>query len=94
MQLLPETLYLTCSIIDRFLEKKGVLRKRLQLVCTRRQPGSWWCLCADCWSQPPCMLRCLLHVAASGCLHEGCQGVKLRTDAVGCPGGRWASLPC
>ena len=33
-QLLPETLYLTCSIIDRFLEKKGVLRKRLQLVHT------------------------------------------------------------
>ena len=32
LQLLPETLYLTCSIIDRFLEKKGVLRKRLQLV--------------------------------------------------------------
>ena len=32
-QLLPETLYLTCSIIDRFLEKKRVSRRNLQLVC-------------------------------------------------------------
>ena len=32
MQLLPETLYLTANIIDRFLEKKLIIRKKLQLV--------------------------------------------------------------
>ena len=48
VQLLPETLYLTCSIIDRFLEKKGVLRKRLQLV--RNQSGMLCgCLVWICW---------------------------------------------
>ncbi|KAK9813995.1 hypothetical protein WJX73_008530 [Symbiochloris irregularis] len=31
-KLLPETLYLTANIIDRFLEKKLVMRKKLQLV--------------------------------------------------------------
>lgn len=32
LQLMPETLYLTCNLIDRFLEIKNVSRKRLQLV--------------------------------------------------------------
>lgn len=32
VQLVPETLYLTANIIDRFLEKKLVMRKKLQLV--------------------------------------------------------------
>jgi hypothetical protein len=32
LQLLPETLYLTTNLIDRFLEKKQVTRKHLQLV--------------------------------------------------------------
>jgi cyclin B len=31
-KLLPETLYLTASLIDRYLEKKVVLRQKLQLV--------------------------------------------------------------
>ena len=31
-QLLPETLYLTTNLIDRFLELKGISRKNLQLV--------------------------------------------------------------
>eukprot|EP00775_Hariotina_reticulata_P011342 gene11342-11491_t len=31
-KLMPETLYLTCNIIDRYLEKRNVTRKRLQLV--------------------------------------------------------------
>jgi hypothetical protein len=29
---MPETLYLTCNIIDRYLAKRNVTRKRLQLV--------------------------------------------------------------
>lgn len=32
MQLMPETLYLTVNLIDRFLEIKQVTRKNLQLV--------------------------------------------------------------
>ena len=36
LQLMPETLYLTTNLIDRFLELKGVSRKNLQLV---RAPG-------------------------------------------------------
>ena len=31
-KLLPETLYLTVNIIDRFLEKQNVMRNKLQLV--------------------------------------------------------------
>lgn len=30
---MPETLYLTCNIIDRYLAIRNVTRKRLQLVC-------------------------------------------------------------
>lgn len=29
---MPETLYLTCNLIDRYLALKNVTRKRLQLV--------------------------------------------------------------
>jgi hypothetical protein len=29
---MPETLYLTCNIIDRYLAIRNVTRKRLQLV--------------------------------------------------------------
>jgi hypothetical protein len=29
---MPETLYLTCNLIDRYLSKRNVTRKRLQLV--------------------------------------------------------------
>jgi Cyclin, N-terminal domain len=32
LQLMPETLFLTTNLIDRFLEIKGVTRKNLQLV--------------------------------------------------------------
>lgn len=32
MQLMPETLFLTTNLIDRFLELKPVTRKNLQLV--------------------------------------------------------------
>jgi cyclin B len=32
LQLMPETLYLTCNIIDRYLAIRNVTRKRLQLV--------------------------------------------------------------
>jgi hypothetical protein len=32
LQLMPETLYLTCNIIDRYLSTRNVTRKRLQLV--------------------------------------------------------------
>jgi hypothetical protein len=31
-KLMPETLYLTCHLIDRYLAKRNVTRKRLQLV--------------------------------------------------------------
>ena len=34
MQLMPETLFLTMNVIDRFLEQKPMTRKNLQLVCT------------------------------------------------------------
>jgi hypothetical protein len=34
LQLMPETLYLTCNIIDRYLSIRNVTRKRLQLVST------------------------------------------------------------
>ena len=37
LQLMPETLYLTTNLIDRFLELKGVSRKNLQLVRRRRR---------------------------------------------------------
>ena len=30
--MMPETLYLTCNIIDRYLSIRNVSRKRLQLV--------------------------------------------------------------
>lgn len=40
MQLVPETLFLTANLIDRFLEMKGVTRKNLQLV--RFPPSSWY----------------------------------------------------
>ena len=66
VQLLPETLYLTCSIIDRFLEKKGVLRKRLQLV--RNQSGMLCgCLVQICLAQsaaaaPPDQTPCFAIV--------------------------------
>lgn len=36
LQLMPETLFLTTNLIDRFLELKGVSRKNLQLVRSRR----------------------------------------------------------
>jgi G2/mitotic-specific cyclin-B, other len=32
LQLMPETLFLTCNLIDRYLQVKSVTRKRLQLV--------------------------------------------------------------
>lgn len=31
-KLMPETLYLTCNLIDRYLSIRNVTRKRLQLV--------------------------------------------------------------
>ena len=34
MQLMPETLFLTMNVIDRFLEQKPMTRKNLQLVWT------------------------------------------------------------
>lgn len=34
LQLMPETMFLTANLIDRFLEIKGVTRKNLQLVRT------------------------------------------------------------
>ena len=34
-QLMPETLFLTTNLIDRFLEKKRVSRRNLQLVRSR-----------------------------------------------------------
>lgn len=37
VQLMPETLFLTTNLIDRFLEIKGVTRKNLQLVRIRAQ---------------------------------------------------------
>jgi hypothetical protein len=42
---MPETLYLTVNLIDRFLEAKQVTRKHLQLVRTRlrrRAPAVSW----------------------------------------------------
>lgn len=39
MQLMPETLYLTCNIIDRYLSIRNVSRKRLQLVSTATVAG-------------------------------------------------------
>ena len=62
-QLLPETLYLTTNLIDRFLELKGVSRKNLQLVrmasqCRTPGPrhatlyaGSLWALRTAIWPQ-------------------------------------------
>ena len=35
VQLMPETLFLTTNLIDRFLEKKRVSRRNLQLVRLR-----------------------------------------------------------
>lgn len=35
MQLMPETLFLTMNVIDRFLEQKPMTRKNLQLVRIR-----------------------------------------------------------
>ena len=37
-QLMPETLFLTTNLIDRFLELKPVTRKNLQLVRTHAPP--------------------------------------------------------
>jgi hypothetical protein len=34
---MPETLFLTCNLIDRFLQAKQVNRKQLQLVSGCRQ---------------------------------------------------------
>jgi hypothetical protein len=44
-QLMPETLYLTCNLIDRFLSIRNVTRKRLQLVRgqgRRHEEGCCW----------------------------------------------------
>lgn len=48
LQLMPETLFLTANLIDRFLEIKGVTRKNLQLVrtCLREIPLM---LLQPCW---------------------------------------------
>ena len=44
-KLLPDTLFLTINIIDRFLQKKAVTRKNLQLVrLTQRMPLETSCL--------------------------------------------------
>lgn len=43
---MPETLFLTTNLIDRFLELKGVTRKNLQLVRTCkpvREPVNLFC---------------------------------------------------
>jgi hypothetical protein len=39
LQLMPETLYLTCNIIDRYLSIRNVTRKRLQLVSKHGDAG-------------------------------------------------------
>ena len=38
-KLMPETLFLTTNLIDRFLEAKQVTRKHLQLVRRRAREG-------------------------------------------------------
>ena len=50
MQLMPETLFLTANLIDRFLEKKRVSRRNLQLVHTLQAS---WRPCALRILQPP-----------------------------------------
>lgn len=37
---MPETLYLTCNIIDRYLSIRNVSRKRLQLVSSQLTLGA------------------------------------------------------
>lgn len=43
LQLMPETLYLTCNIIDRYLSIRNVTRKRLQLVSALLQQPHQLC---------------------------------------------------
>lgn len=79
VQLLPETLYLTINIIDRFLEKKLVMRKKLQLVKTLSasrvvalvflwQPDPL-CLCMGVNSQGPHAMNALRAAWVYGRLH-------------------------
>ena len=48
LQLMPETLFLTMNLIDRFLEARSMTRKNLQLV------GAW---CPQCMHLPACLLE-------------------------------------
>lgn len=53
-QLMPETLFLTTNLIDRFLELKGVTRKNLQLVRTCRHIAPNLCPTMLLRHQQPC----------------------------------------
>lgn len=45
---MPETLFLTMNVIDRFLEQKPMTRKNLQLVSSLTVSVLACCLCVHC----------------------------------------------
>lgn len=68
-QLMPETLYLTVNLIDRFLEAKQVTRKHLQLVRT-----AWHCVGGGWWREG----------RDSGPQGVGCQGAGMFSEHARC----------
>ena len=78
LQLMPETLFLTANLIDRFLEKKRVSRRNLQLV--RAPLCTLWC---------PSVLRHVQPVPLL--LRSGCPTCMGRCCAMSCSEAEWAS---
>jgi hypothetical protein len=79
---MPETLYLTCNLIDRYLAIRNVTRKRLQLV-------RWcvcWCVCAGRVRAMPGCRRVprVLRTRTRATRHAPRAPLQRR----------WASLPC
>ena len=60
MQLMPETLFLTANLIDRFLEKKRVSRRNLQLVRALSEAPGAPVFCMMC-------SHLFQHLACLGC---------------------------
>lgn len=81
---MPETLYLTCNIIDRYLAIRNVTRKRLQLVslavlaeaaaCTRPPFSAQHT--ANTNTQPRCLACCV----PAGGRHSHADCLQVRGD--------------
>lgn len=87
---MPETLFLTVNLIDRFLEAKQVTRRNLQLVsgASQWQPAGQCLTIYGAWHGYSCAC------AMQGCKQQGCCASSGSTGNLHQPTAACAATPC